>query len=129
MHFEVSMSLASEGLAATRTPGGGCVVAERRTISRDWSGMLELLHPHEERLVLGRLRVGISHRRGERIRHVARLRKPGEPPMDGDADVVDRLARDLQRLQALRDYGDRLDVAAVRFHLHPIARLDPELAR
>src|SRR5512146_3355224 len=49
--------------------------------------------------------------------------------MDGDADVVDRLARDLQRFQALRDYGDRLDVTTIRFHLHPITRFDPELAR
>src|SRR5574340_894433 len=91
--------------------------------------MLELLDSHEERLELGRLRVGITHRRGERVRHVARLSKPGEPPMDGDTDVVDRLAGDLQRLQALRNDGDRLDIAAIRFHLPPIARFDPELAR
>src|SRR6185437_16355194 len=49
--------------------------------------------------------------------------------MDGDTDMMDRLTLDLQGFETLGDHGDRLDIAAVRFHLHPVAGLDSELTR
>src|SRR6266403_4295947 len=43
MHFVVSMSLATWPVCAPRTSGSGRVVAERRTMSSDCSGILSLL--------------------------------------------------------------------------------------
>src|SRR6266446_7870333 len=132
MPFVVSMSLATVPVAGTRTPGGGSVVAERRTMSSDWSGMaglLDLLDLHQERLELGCLRVAVADHGGQRVGKKSRLGESGESPVDRNADRVESLPVHLERSQALGDHRHRLDVAAVRCHLHVFAGRDSELLR
>src|SRR3984885_2581736 len=132
MHLVVSMSLATPPPAgAWRICGERVVVAERRTMSRDCNAMavrpLSLLDLDQERFELGCLRVAIAHHRGKRVRQVPRLGEAFEAPVNGDADVVQRLALDLEHLQALGDHGDGLDVAAVGADLYRIPARDAQL--
>src|SRR5262245_23211568 len=109
MHFVVSISFATVPACDSRTLGGGVVVAERRMMSRDCSGIafscsgLCLFHANEEGLELRRLRVGVADDRRQRVREVSRLRDAGEAPVDRDAYVMHRLAVDVERPDALGD--------------------------
>src|SRR5512141_2841044 len=113
MHFETSMSFATSSVC--RIFGAEVVEAERRVTSsvRAMSRLLgharrSLLDVHQERLEL----------RGERVREVPGLGLAVEPPVQRDADRVDLLAVDLERLDALRDDRLRHDLAALRAHHH-----------
>src|SRR5512140_2678474 len=97
MHFETSMSFATSGIASERTLGAAEVEAERRVTSSDMSAMVRLLSGHalrslldvhQERLELRGLGVGVADERRQRVGEVARLREPGEAPVDRDADGV-----------------------------------------
>src|SRR5580704_6827603 len=132
MHLVVSMSLATPPPAgAWRICGERVVVAERRTISRDCNAMavgpLRFLDLDEERLELRRLRVAIAHDGREGVGEEAGFCQSLEAPVNGDADVVQRLALDLQRLQALGHYCNGPDVAAIRAHLHRVPARDAQL--
>src|SRR5580658_9064860 len=94
-----------------------------RAIVAAWS-LLDLLDLDEKRLELGRLGIGITHRRGQRIGEESRYGDADEAPMDRYADRVDNLAVDGQRTDAFGDHGNRLDVAAVRTHFDLLARGD-----
>src|SRR5579864_594467 len=105
MHLVVSMSFATvTSPVPVRIAGSGRVVAERLTMSSDCSAMvvfLQLLDLDEKRLELRRLCVGITDERCQRVGNEAGLRKALEAPVDGDADVMQRLAVHLQRPQPL----------------------------
>src|SRR5712672_2670270 len=131
MHLVVSMSFATvTSPVPERISGSGRVVAERLMMSSDCSAMvipLQLLDLDEKRFELRRLRVGITDERRQRVGDEAGFRKALEAPVDGNADVVQRLAVHLQRSQPLGHDGHGIDVAAIRGHLDPIARSDAEL--
>src|SRR5690349_18297258 len=138
MHFETSMSFATSAIASERTLGAAEIEAERRVTSSDWSAMVRLLSGHalrslldvhEERLELRGLGVGVADERRQGVGEVARLREPVEAPVERDADGVDLLARDLQRLDPLRDDRLRDDLAALRADDDPVAAPDPLLRR
>src|SRR5512139_2743812 len=87
MQRETSMSLATSSVE--RADGPWKVVAERFLMSSDCRAMASssgLLDVHEERLVLGRLDVGVAHARGERVGEVPLAGQALEAPVDGDAD-------------------------------------------
>src|SRR5262249_8302249 len=97
------------------------------------SGLLDV---DQERLVLGRPRVGVAHERRQGVgqpvrplRRVAVRRDADEPPVDRDADLVDLLAPHLDRAEPLGDDGRNLELAPLRAHPDAIAVLDPLLAR
>src|SRR6202161_3656713 len=96
MHFVVSMSLAtSRPPLASRISGDRVVVAERLTMSSDCSAIivfLQLLDLDQERFEFRRLRVGVADDGRERVGEEAGLRKALETPVDGNSDVVQRLA-------------------------------------
>src|SRR5512143_1284736 len=112
MHFETSMSFATSSVR--RICGAEVVEAERRVTSSVWRAMSRLLDHarrslldvHQERLELRGLGVAVADERGERVREVAGSGLAVEPPVQRDADGVDLLAVDLERLDPLRD--DRL---------------------
>src|SRR5262245_31656693 len=112
MHFDTSMSLAT---GVSCRAGAAMVEAERRT--RSWSENFAAvsfgfglgsggnmsspplchrpsdgLDIDQERLVLGRLDVGVAHIGGERVRPKPLSGGAGETPMQRDADDVDRPA-------------------------------------
>src|SRR5215467_10758029 len=101
MHLETSMSLATS--VVLRTEGDAVVVAERRVMSRDCSGMVVpsgLLEVHQERLVLRRLDVGVADEGRQGVGEVAVLRHDEESPVDRDADRVDPPAVAIEPLDA-----------------------------
>ena len=103
------------------------VVAERRVMSRDWSGMIYLLcllDVDEERLELRCLGIRVAHERRQGVGQKAVLGDALEAPMYRNAHVVDGLTVDLERLNALGHHRHRLDEAPVGPHLHPVAVLD-----
>src|SRR5215470_5778086 len=118
MHLVVSMSFATVPVYAPRTSGEGLVVAERRMMSSDCSGISHLLDLHEEGLELGRLRVGVADHGSECVDEEPGLGETGESRVQRNAHGVHRLALHGERPQTFRDYRHRLDVAAVRGHLH-----------
>src|SRR5690349_9800255 len=83
----------------------------------------------QERLVFGSLDVGIADIGGERIRSETLSRNPHEPPMQGYADDVHRLAIAGERGDPLRYHRLGLDRSTVRPHPHPAARGDALLLR
>src|SRR5512135_578928 len=124
MQREMSMSLATSSVE--RAEGPWEVLAERALMSSDCRGMASssgLLDVDEERLVLGRLDVGVPDRGGERVHHVPLAGEPVEAPVEGDADGVHLLALDGQRPDALGDQGLELDLAALGPHHHHVAAL------
>src|SRR5215469_3917405 len=134
MHLVVSMSFATVPVYAPRTSGSRVVVAERRMTSRDCSGMVTasppesgLLDLHEEGLELGRLRIGVADHRRQRVGEVARPHETGVAAVQRDPDGMHRLAIDGERPHSFGDDRDRLDVAAVRAHLHLLAAGDTDL--
>src|SRR6266568_1327189 len=130
MQRETSMSFATSSVL--RAPGGGEVAAERAWMSSDWRLMAvssSLLDVHQESLELGLLDVGVAYGGGEGVHHVPRLGEPFVPPVDRDADGVDFLALDPQGLDALRDQGLQLDLAALRADHDQVAVADALLPR
>src|ERR1700704_2647663 len=131
MHLVVSMSFATvTSPVPERISGSGRVVAERLMMSSDCSAMvipLQLLYLDKEGFELRRLRVGITDERRQRVGDEAGFRKALEAPVDGNADVVQRLAVHLERSQLLGDDGHCIDVATVRGDLDAIAGSDAEL--
>src|SRR5947199_7517657 len=126
MQVVVSISLATSNSRLRPTPGTGPGWAEIRRISRlAWlvaviSGLLDF---HQEALELGRVGVGIENGGRQPVDQGFRvpllvLLDAAEALMDRDADLVDLLAVDHHRLDALGD--ERLgDVEAPRArHLH-----------
>ncbi len=95
----------------SRAEGGVAVEAEIRMKScdcRSATGSLphadrrvDFLDVHQEGLELGRLRVGVPHRRGQRVGAVAFQRLAGEAPVERHADHVGRLAVDHHRRMRL----------------------------
>src|SRR6218665_1237847 len=101
MHLETSMSLATSPEAGARTLGGGVGGAEGRLMSRDCDDMAapsDLLDLDQEGLEFGRVRVAVAHEGCQVVGDEALLGDPLEAPVDRDADMVDGLAVDLQRL-------------------------------
>src|SRR6185295_5545051 len=103
--------------------------AEERRISSPWmatgpppSGLLDA---DEESLVLRRPGVGVHGGWREqvgqrpRVAGVARV-----APVDGEADLPDRLAVDLERVEPLGDHRHSLDLSPLGDHLHLRAVLD-----
>src|SRR5580765_5413909 len=124
MHLVTSISLATWPAGAPRASGDGRVVAERRTISSDCNAMVSLLSPldlDQNALRLGRLRVAVADRVGQGIGQIPRLGRAEEAPVDRDADLMQGLAFDLQRLDALGHHRDRLDMPALGTDLDPAA--------
>src|SRR5271165_5240766 len=100
MHLVVSMSLATWPVYAPRTCGSGRVVAERRMMSSDCSGILTLLcllDLDQKCLEFRRLRVRIADRRGQRIGEESGFGHAHESPMNRDAHRVHDLAVDGHR--------------------------------
>src|SRR3546814_5716048 len=122
MHWLTSISLATWPVCAPRACGAGVVVAERRTMSSDCNAMVRLLclfDLDQDALGFGRLRIAVADRVGQRVGDVARLHGTDETPVDRHADLVHRLAFDLQRLDPLGHHGHRLDVPAPGADPHP----------
>src|SRR6218665_1124265 len=105
MHLETSISLATSPLCVSRALGAGVVVAERRLISRDMvediSYSLSLLNLHEEGLGFRGQAIAVTDRGGQVVGHVALAALGREAPVDRHTHVVDGLAVDLHRLDAL----------------------------
>src|SRR6516162_4636409 len=129
MHLVVSMSFATVPVYAPRTSGEGLVVAERRMMSSDCSGISHLLDLHEEGLELWCLRIGVTDHRGKRVGEEPGLGETGGSRVYRNADRVHRFAIHAERPQAFGDYRHRLDVAAVGGHFHLLAARDADLLR
>src|ERR1700693_1503581 len=100
MHLVVSMSFATSPVCAPRTSGSGRVVAERRMMSSDCKGMLNLLgllDLDQGRLEFRRLRVRVTDRRRQRVGQEPWLGHPHEAPMNGHPNRVHDFAVDGQR--------------------------------
>src|SRR5262249_34208751 len=76
---------------------------------------------HQERLVFRRLDVGVADIGRQRVGPEALLGHACESPVDGNADGMDGLAVDGERLDALRYHGYGGNLAAVAAHLHAVA--------
>src|SRR5215469_14550253 len=128
MHLVVSMSFATVPVYAPRTSGSRVVVAERRMMSRDCSGIVRasspdsgLLDLHEEGLELGRLRIGVADHRRQGVGQVARPDETGVTGMQRNAHGMHGLAIDREGTQPFGNDRDRFDVTAVRGHFHLLA--------
>src|SRR5271170_1337322 len=89
-----------------------------------WASPLGLFDVHDERLVLRRLRVCIAHEGRQRVGQIALLRHTLEAPVIRYADRVHLGTVAIERLDALGNYRDGLDLATVGTDSDPIPGLD-----
>src|SRR5712692_1912623 len=132
IHVLVSISLLT--MAASRMPGDTVEVAETLLSSSVFPGMaplpLRLFQLHEEALVFRSERVGVYDGRRHQIGQGAFLLPAAEEaPVDGESDLVNRLAGHLHRLDALSDHGLAFNRATRRSHPDFLAVPDAFLAR
>src|ERR1700694_2983403 len=131
MQVEVSMYLETVTSLRSDVPPPRSEAEERRTSRPEMEPMSA--HPfqlHEERLELGRPGVRVERRRREEVGERAQMFWLAlVSPVNGEADVPERVPVDLQLAQALRHHGRALDRPARRRETGFAAVLDSLLLR